>query len=233
MNLETEVEIGISTPLGILASEKAPDVVVVCGVTVVAVVLLETRVVEDETVVVEEDTDDPELEDDVVVAVEDVDTELLLVSARRFIPPLNVKLVLSVDEVAVVSPTAVEDRVVVEARVVERVVVVTRVVDRVVDSERVVDRVVDSRVVDKVVDSTRVANKLVVFVVAASITSDDEFVTSRASLTGCVAFGFRPRILTLLSESGILTSATTTSTMATIRRAMTPPMKGHPSAVGL
>jgi len=227
VNLETEVVTGINTaPLGRTVILMALELVSVSEGTDVAVVLLETRDVELETDTVEDDTDDPELEVDEAL--------LLLVSARRFTPPLNVRLVSSIDDAVVVPLRDVKDRVVDSEREEEEgVEVATSVVDKVVDPTRVVDKVVDSaRVVDSVVDSTKLVDTIVVFVVAASITSD-VFVTARASRTGCVAFGWRPRILTLLSESGILTSATTTSTMATSRRAMTAPMKGHRSGVGL
>ena len=57
--------------------------------------------------------------------------------------------------------------------------------------------------------------------------------TARAKRTGCVALGLTPKIRTSLSEFGIRRSATTTSRMTTSRSAMTVPMNGHRSGVGL
>ena len=56
---------------------------------------------------------------------------------------------------------------------------------------------------------------------------------ARANRTGCVALGLTPRIRTSLSEFGIRRSATITSMMTTSRSAMTVPMNGHRSGMGL
>jgi hypothetical protein len=56
---------------------------------------------------------------------------------------------------------------------------------------------------------------------------------ARANRIGCVALGWTPKIRTSLSEFGIWRSATITSTMTTSRSAMTVPMNGHRSGVGL
>ena len=84
--------------------------------------------------------------------------------------------------------------------------------------------VVASRVVD---------DEEITAVVVLSTVVVDVLVRARASRTGCVAFGWRPRITALLSESGIFCSATTTKAMATRRSAMTAPIKGQRSGVGL
>jgi len=71
-------------------------------------------------------------------------------------------------------------------------------------------------------------------VVVVSTVAADEFVNAaRANRTGCVAFGLMPRMFTLVSESGIRVSATTTNTMAMRRSVMTVPMNGHRNGFGL
>ena len=228
VNLDTDVEMGTSrAPLG-------RDTVELTGGDVM---LGETAVVLDE------------IDDVLLVETGGVVDDELVLSAILWAPPssmLLLRLVEDETEGVDVSEVMVVERDVEDAELeVDPVVVVDGCSETLVCVADVLDVlllwarmptsslsvVVAPRVVDEMVSLVVVPSTVAVVVLVTARAT--RFGWARARRFGCEAFGWRPRMTTLVSESGNSFSATTTRTIATRSSAMTAPMKGQRSAVGL